>query len=134
MQPGQREDPQGVRVHLDPFTEVVHESVSGQQIVDHPKVDERVLVHPAIEPGPDDHDEHRDQHRPPADQAAAHRRPGSVGTGLTAFDRDTGRDRVRVDHLGQVAHSAMLAEAVTGTRSLSMPTLRLLVADAQATG
>ncbi len=62
------------------------------------------------------------------------RRPGSVGTGLTAFDRDTGRDRVRVDHLGQVAHSAMLAEAVTGTRSLSMPTLRLLVADAQATG
>ena len=42
--------------------------------------------------------------------------------------------RVRVDHLDQVAHSATLAEAVTGTRSLSMPTLRLLVADAQATG
>ncbi len=67
----QGEQPQGVRIHLDPLTEVEDQAVPGQQVVDDPEVDEGVLVHPSVRPGPDQDDDHRDHHRPPAQRRSA---------------------------------------------------------------
>ena len=65
VDPRQEEHPQRVRVHLDPFTDIEHGAVTGQKVADHPEIDEGVLLHPAIAPGPSQHDDQRyRQHHP----------------------------------------------------------------------
>ncbi len=59
VQAGQGEQPQRVRVDLDPLAEVEDEAVAGQQVVDDPEVDEGVLVDPPVEPGAHQHDDQR---------------------------------------------------------------------------
>ncbi len=66
---GEREHPQRVGVDLDPLPHVEDRAVPGQEVVDDPEVDEGVLVHPPVGPGPDEHDGQRDQHRPPGPEA-----------------------------------------------------------------
>ena len=79
---GQGEHPQGVRVDLHPLPHVEDGAVAGQQIVDDAEVDEGVLVHPPVDPGPHQHDHQGHQHRPPRADYPREGRPAGGGACL----------------------------------------------------